>query len=132
MKQSEYLQAMADELTTNGWCQRTMHNRSGEHCLMGAAFEVYSSPRVKDWYGRFALYENVVRRLNVKARDEHGYQDHYDWDNRGEFMALKDRSVTDWSLSSGVVQFNDEPGRTEDDVLAFLKQVIAEARAEGN
>ncbi len=84
-------------IENNGWCQGALWNNSGEYCIYGALFHVHcGSP-----------HGNVTSIL-AEARTS-------------LCLASKAQPAT----PSGLVKWNNTPGRTKEEVLAAFDKAIA-------
>ncbi len=83
----------AKDLEQNGWCQRVLHNRKDEKCILGAL-------------GLAWVYMSRDDGMPLG-------QSHYRW---------AECSLTA-AMGEPVPLWNDQPGRTKDEVLEMLRTV---------
>lgn len=100
------LDAAADILITDGWCQGQYSDEQGRVCALGAIGK--------------AIIGNAYGHLTSDATAEARYQAAI-----GAVAAYRADSVY------GIPEWNDEPGRTEDDVHDLLRNTAKQLRETG-
>lgn len=80
-------------LEQTGWCQGTVRSATGEHCILGAI-----------WLAHYGV-EPTMAPLSIEKQKE--------WPQVWEI--LKE------TLGKGAADWNDEGGRTKDEVIAVLR-----------
>lgn len=96
------LREAAKRIEIYGWCQNTLVNDDGHHCVIGALFNVHQS---------LATFNRAVRKLEQHITSHRYAEDSY---RPGREQR---KLVADW---------NDAPGRTQEEVVATLRKVAAE------
>ena len=104
---AEILERAAELLETRGWCRDTYSNEAGQHCAMGALSTVAA-----DTMHRIEYADALAVLAAALLRSGHV---------RGD--------LGEWPLSV-VVQWNDYPFRTADEVIETLKLVAKDLRNE--
>lgn len=89
-----HLLKAADLLESNGWCQYTYRDYRGQRCLMGALHDASWSEQLDDGFG--GRLPSVSHSLAV-----------------GHLMCRLGGSISHW---------NDHPGRTQEEVVAVLRE----------
>ena len=82
---NEILTAAADLIEQDGWCQGSLQNDRGQHCIMGAISYAAADYSVPEYH---AAVDAVVETVDAYS----------------------------------VVRWNDQPGRTQAEVVAALRK----------
>lgn len=108
MTTSDYLKAARQELLTRGWCQGDTENPvTGEVCVMGAMAKAWLSARP----GPFVFRDDSACRPAAKIL-------------RDLVPPIPSKALNMQKLNP-VAWWNDEPGRTPEEVLALFDAAIA-------
>ena len=109
------LDAAADYLEQHGWCRGTLKDDSGRVCLVGSLLAVTGHWNETDKH--FVIKGNGDARFRIaKAElcDYLGFMPHEDEFENGDIL----------------VEFNDKPERTSEDVVTTLRKAATRVREE--
>ena len=100
------LRAVRDLLLKHGWCQRTTRNSDGQFCIAGAI--------------DYAVRPAITAHPSVWAEEKIA---------REERLAQHMQAQPQFPIYYGLTRWNDKPGRTQEDVIDFLNNIIESGEA---